>query len=194
MLNKFSHTLWLVAMLLVCVATNCFAQTDFSGFEIKQGKGEFSQAKHFTFLKRAIKSQGEFVIFQQQVYWHTLLPVKSELLVLADGIYRRNDAEQDYQVLTQDKQINQLLAKLLSGQIQNSDWQVTAIEQTGCYQLVPTLVQVSQMFKQVKLCRNGDSQREIVITDQQNNNTHITMKIITKELSQGDMDAVKLTQ
>ncbi|MCQ8878449.1 outer membrane lipoprotein carrier protein LolA [Pseudoalteromonas shioyasakiensis] len=193
MLNKFNHTLWLVAMLLVCVATNCFAQTDFSEFEIKQGKGEFSQAKQFTFLKRAIKSQGEFVIFQQQVYWHTLSPVKSELLVLADGIYRRNDAEQDYQVLTQDKQINQLLAKLLSGQIQSSDWQITALEQTRCYQLVPTLTEVAQMFKQVKLCRNGDSQREIVITDQQNNNTNITMKIITKELTQGDMDAVKLT-
>ncbi|MFY8328021.1 outer membrane lipoprotein carrier protein LolA [Pseudoalteromonas sp. ZZD1] len=193
MLNKFSAKFCFLAILLVFGAAECLAQSDFSQFEIKQGKGEFTQAKHFTFLKRAIKSKGEFVIFEQQVYWHTRLPVKSELLVLADGIYRRNDAQQDYQVLTQDKQLNQLLAKLLSGQIQSSDWQITVLEQNSCYQLVPTLTQVAQMFKQVKLCRDGDSQREIVITDQQNNNTHIAMKITSKELSQGDMDAVKLT-
>ena len=193
MLNKFSKTIWFLIILLVCGTTECLAQNDFSQFEIKQGKGEFSQAKHFSFLKRAIKSQGEFVIFNQQVYWHTFWPVKSELLVLADGIYRRNEAEKDYQVLTQDKQINQLLAKLLSGQIQSSDWQITTVEQKRCYQLVPTLTEVGQMFKQVKLCRDSDSQREIVITDQQNNKTHITMNITSKELGQGDMDAVKLT-
>ena len=114
MLSNICCTIWLVAVLFVCLATNCFAQSDFSEFEVKQGKGEFSQAKHFTFLKRAIKSQGEFVIFERQVYWHTLLPVKSELLLLTSGIYRRTDTDQDYQVLTQDKQINQLLANLLS--------------------------------------------------------------------------------
>ncbi|KPZ63048.1 hypothetical protein [Pseudoalteromonas sp. P1-7a] len=193
MLSKICCTIWLVAVLFVCLATNCFAQSDFSEFEVKQGKGEFSQAKHFTFLKRAIKSQGEFVIFERQVYWHTILPVKSELLLLTSGIYRRTDTDQDYQVLTQDKQINQLLANLLSGQIKNSDWQITTEDRTGCYQLVPTLIEVAKMFKQVKLCREGDSQREIVITDQQNNHTNIIMKITTKELSQGDMEAIKLT-
>ncbi|MGO2011023.1 MAG: hypothetical protein ACTJH9_12030 [Pseudoalteromonas sp.] len=164
---------------------------DFSQFQINQGKGEFSQAKHFKFLKREIKSQGHFVIYKQQVYWHTRLPVSSELLLLPSAIYRRSDPEKSYQVLTKDKQINQLLAKLLSGQIDESDWDVTTLN-AHCYKLIPLLSDVALLFASVELCAEDEVSRSIVITDQQNNETHITMQVISKELSQSDMDAVKL--
>lgn len=193
MLNNFTARLFLFIGFLAVFSFTSLAENDFSQFEIKQGKGEFSQAKHFTFLKRAIESQGAFVIYDQQVYWQTTTPVKSELLILADGIYRRNEGEKNYQVITQDEQINQLLAKLLSGQIQDSDWQISPSTQSTCYELVPILSEVVLMFKHVQLCRGGDNQREIVITDQQNNKTHITMQINTEELGQRDKDAVKLT-
>lgn len=193
MLNNISAKFLLVSVFLALFTTTCLADNKFSQFEIKQGKGEFTQQKRFTFLKRAIKSQGEFVIFEQQVYWHTRMPVQSELLILAQGIYRRSEDEKKYQIITQDEQINQLLASLLSGQIQSTDWQISPSKQSDCYELIPVLSEVALMFKQVKLCRDNDTQRDIVITDQQNNTTQITMQITSKELSQRDKDSVKLT-
>ncbi|KPH95940.1 hypothetical protein AMS58_04500 [Pseudoalteromonas porphyrae] len=187
MLGKLTQCLLLCALLL----SGHTLANDFSNFEVKQGKGQFSQAKHFTFLKRAIKSQGEFVIYEQHVYWHTINPVSSEMLLLPSGIYRRLNTEKAYQTVTKDKQLNRLLAKLLSGEIDEHDWKITAIEQ--CYKLIPKLDDVALLFAVVELCSADENHRRIVITDQQKNETHISMQITSKELTEGDMNAVKLT-
>lgn len=186
MLNK------LALVLLFFLSTHA-AANDFSRFKVAQGKGQFSQAKHFTFLKRAIKSQGEFVIYDQHVYWHTLSPVSSEMLLLPSGIYRRLEATKAYETLTKDKQINSLLAKLLSGQINESDWNITASDNERCYNLIPKLKDVAALFTNVNLCALDESQRSIVLTDQQNNKTEIMMVFTSKELTKNDMDVVKLT-
>lgn len=189
MLNRLVYLLFVASTFL----SAGLSANDFNRFEIKHGKGEFSQAKHFTFLKRAIKSQGNFVIYKQQVYWHTTSPVSSELLLLPSAIYHRSESEKNYQVLTQDKQINQLLAKLLSGQIDESDWNITTLSDE-CYKLLPSLSDVALLFASVQLCTEGELNRRIVITDQQKNETHITMQVTSKELSQSDMDAVELSR
>ncbi len=185
MLGKLTQCLLLCALLL----SGHILANDFSNFEVKQGKGQFSQAKHFTFLKRAIKSQGEFVIYEQHVYWHTIDPVRSEMLLLPSGIYRRLNTEKAYQTVTKDKQLNRLLAKLLSGEIDEHDWKITAIEQ--CYKLIPKLDDVALLFAVVELCSADENHRRIVITDQQKNETHVSMQITSKELTEGDMNAVK---
>ncbi|MBE0457537.1 outer membrane lipoprotein carrier protein LolA [Pseudoalteromonas sp. KG3] len=185
------HKMMIVLLVLTLLLSSQASAHDFSRFKVVQAKGQFSQAKQFTFLKRAIKSQGEFVIYGQHVYWHTLTPVSSEMLLLPTGIYSRLQSQQQYQIVTQEKQFNQLLAKLLSGNIDNSDWQISLLD-PQCYQLIPVLPEIANLFTKVKLCASDDSQRNIVITDQQNNQTEITMQITSKELNQGDMDAVKL--
>lgn len=186
------HKILTILFTVIALSSQQANAYDFSQFKVTQVKGLFSQAKQFTFLKRAIHSQGEFVIYEQHVYWHTLTPVSSEMLLLPNGIYRRLPNEAQYQVLTKDKQLNQLLAKLLSGDINDNDWKIAMLN-TDCYQLVPKLNEIVNLFSEVQLCTNGESQRTIVIIDQQNNKTEITMQITSKELSQGDMDAVKLS-
>lgn len=186
MLNK-------LALVLLFFLSTQAAANDFTRFKVAQGKGQFSQAKHFTFLKRAIKSQGNFVIYDQHVYWHTLSPVSSEMLLLPNGIYRRLESTKAYEILTQDKQINSLLAKLLSGDINESDWSIAASNDEHCYNLIPKLEDVAALFTNVNLCALDESQRSIVLTDQQNNKTEITMIFTSKELTQNDMDDVKLT-
>lgn len=189
MLNKLTQSMLACVVLFSAQA----GANDFSQFKVIQGKGQFSQAKQFTFLKRAIKSRGEFVIYDQHVYWRTLTPVSSEMLLLPSGIYRRLQSNHQYQILTKDKQLNSLLAKLLSGDIDATDWKITTLAGANCYQLIPKLTEVANLFTEVELCAQDKEQRSIVITDQQNNKTQITMQITSNELTKGDMDAVKLT-
>ncbi|MEI8626260.1 hypothetical protein P4S67_20410 [Pseudoalteromonas sp. B137] len=115
------------------------------------------------------------------------------MLLLPSGIYRRLDTSKAYETLTQDKQINNLLAKLLSGQINESDWNIIALDNERCYNLIPKLKDVAALFTNVNLCALDESQRSVVLTDQQSNKTEIMMVFTSKELTQNDMDVVKLT-
>ncbi|MBQ4833473.1 outer membrane lipoprotein carrier protein LolA [Pseudoalteromonas sp. MMG010] len=192
MYKLFNFLLVLTALSTVVQAKS--TDVDLNQFTINDSVWQFEQQKKFTFLKRKIKSTGNFILYDAQVYWHTLTPLESEMLLLAQGIYRRDANEARYQLVTKEQRFNQLLAKLLSGRIASQDWQITPQDVATCIELKPIDTQILNLFETVLLCAEGETQRQIMITDQQKNQTTITMTLKSKALTQNEMDKVKLAQ
>ena len=76
----------------VKATTDISTTTLLQALKLSAGTGSFIQNKHFKFLSIPIRSTGAFIVEQQAVLWQTQLPVFSEILIQAEGIYQRLDA------------------------------------------------------------------------------------------------------
>ena len=103
-----------------------------------------------------IPSDGEFIVKHQSVLWQTKSPVYSEILILAQGIYRRLAAQGDYQQLVANAEISAILSTVFTGKVDGEQWQmsdeVSRIEQHYCLSLTPKEQQLKQAFQSVDLC------------------------------------------
>jgi len=160
-------------------------------FGFSQGAGTFTQLKYFKFLSKPIASTGLFVVNQQDVLWQTSSPVFSQVLIKPAAIHRRLALDKSYQILVQDSQINQLLSALLTGNISEQDWQITAGE-NGCFKLLPKQQQMSQIFGHVSLCKNSDVLREVTLIDPQGNKTTIEMTLKKTQLTPQELLSLEL--
>jgi outer membrane lipoprotein-sorting protein len=57
-------------------------------------RGNFKQTKNIAILKQPLLSSGEFAFSRSQgLYWHTMGPVNSELLITKDKLVQRGEAQ-----------------------------------------------------------------------------------------------------
>ncbi len=189
-----------------------------SKLTIKQGKGSFSQKKHFKFLSVPISSSGRFIVHQQSALWQTEKPVFSELLLKPQAIYRRLSADNEFRVLTESSEFSSILTTIFTGQINPQDWYIPNSEQLAksdsCLLLKPKAQQLAQIFKEVSLCalvmeepvrkntedpadeyanKGNKKLRQIDLLDQQGNKTQITMTIFSERLNQAELRMLQVT-
>jgi hypothetical protein len=155
--------------------------------KINQGMGEFTQKKYFTFLAHPVESKGRFIINQSSILWQTESPIFSQLLIGSNAIYQRLDKQEEYQILTENSELSTILTTLLKGEINSSKWQSNPID-NACLKLEPNDQQLKQLFDHVTMCRQNKSQRQVILFDQHQNKTEITMQITTATLEQKDLE------
>jgi len=175
---------------------------------INQGKGQFVQQKHFSFMSVPITSTGYFIVKEQSALWQTEQPVFSALLLKPNAIYRRLSLDENYQLLTDSAEFSGVLATIFTGKVNGDDWQLNSSVDNVCLELTPKSGQLKQLFKQVDLClveveqesealeKNTDKtpqKRQITLTDSKGDKTVIMMTLSNDAFLNEDLDALKLT-
>lgn len=175
---------------------------------INQGKGQFVQQKHFSFMSVPITSTGHFVVKEQSALWQTEQPVFSALLLTPGAIYRRLSLDESYQLLTDSAEFSGVLSTIFTGKVNADDWQLNSSADNTCLELTPKSEQLKQLFKQVDLClveavkeseaigKNTDKaqqQRQITLTDSKGDKTVIMMTLSHDTFNATDLEALKIT-
>ncbi|MGB1197792.1 MAG: LolA family protein [Thalassotalea sp.] len=141
--------------------------------------GQFIQKKHFKILKKPFISQGEFNVNDQQFTWRTLTPIKSAVIFKDNTLYLEN-AKGELSKQNKAQNIGYLMQQLLSGQFKQLSqyFSITATtytdEQKPCLVLLATNNSFAQVFKQIRLCGEGNIST-ISLYDPQANATDITL-------------------
>lgn len=163
---------------------------------INQGKGQFVQQKHFSFMSVPITSTGHFVVKDESALWQTQQPVFSALLLTPDAIYRRLSLDDDYELLTDSAEFSAILSTIFTGKVKTDDWLLNSRENDTCLELTPKAGQLKQLFRQVDLCLVNESnrpaqQRQITLTDNKGDKTVINMMLSQDAFSADDLEALK---
>jgi len=174
---------------------------------INQGKGQFVQQKHFSFMSVPITSTGNFIVKGQSALWQTQQPVFSALLLTSDAIYRRLSLDDSYQLLTDSAEFSGILSTIFTGKVNADDWLLNSSIDSDCLELTPKSGQLKQLFQQVDLClvseakanesavkSSDDSQvqfRQITLTDSNGDKTVITMTLSSDIFLPSDSKALK---
>lgn len=141
--------------------------------------GQFIQKKHFKILKKPFISQGEFNVNDQQFTWRTLTPIKSAVIFKDNTLYLEN-AKGELSKQNKAQNIGYLMQQLLSGQFKQLSqyFSITATTYTDepkpCLVLLATNNSFAQVFKQIRLCGEGNIST-ISLYDPQANATDITL-------------------
>lgn len=168
---------------------------------IEQGKGEFTQQKHFKFLAMPITSTGRFLVNQQSALWQTEKPVFSQLLLTPEAIYRRLSIEHKLQTLTQGNELSAILSTIFTGNIDSAQWdianQVLNNENGHCLTLSPKTDILQQVFEQAQVCLAQGEQkatrRVITLFEPKENKTEITMVLSSLTLSKEELAQLEQT-
>lgn len=155
-------------------------------FSISQGKGTFTQNKHFKFLSEPIISKGLFILQNQTALWQTQSPVFSQLLLTPKAIYTRLERHMSYQLLTENGQFSKILSKLLSGKFDKSDWQEISSSNCNCVNLIPTTTVLEKIFAKVQVCFVDNLTRQFKLVDSNNNVTEILMNLTSLVIDETD--------
>ena len=141
--------------------------------------GQFIQKKYFKILKKPFISQGEFNVNDQQFTWRTLTPIKSAVIFKDNTLYLEN-AKGELSKQNKAQDIGYLMQQLLSGQFKqlSQHFSITATTYTGepkpCLLLLATNNSFAQVFKQIRLCGEGNIST-ISLYDPQANATDIAL-------------------
>ncbi len=163
---------------------------------INQGKGQFVQQKHFSFMSVPITSTGHFVVKDESALWQTQQPVFSALLLTPDAIYRRLSLDDDYELLTDSAEFSAILSTIFTGKVKTEDWLLSSSQNETCLELTPKSGQLKQLFRQVDLCLVAENnspaqQRQITLTDSKGDKTVITMMLSQDAFVADDLEALK---
>ncbi|PKI13865.1 hypothetical protein CXF71_14825 [Colwellia sp. 12G3] len=166
---------------------------------VNQGKGQFTQQKHFSFMSVPITSMGYFIVKGESALWQTQQPVFSALLLTPDAIYRRLSLDENYQLLTDSAEFSAILSTIFTGKVNTDDWQLKSRAKASCLELTPKSGQLKQLFRQVDLCLVNEAtessspqqQRQITLTDSKGDKTVITMTLSQDAFIASDLEALK---
>ncbi|MCU4676653.1 hypothetical protein N7931_13530 [Catenovulum sp. 2E275] len=174
-----------ILVILSLLSANVFsAETDpqiqnqLNAFALNDGHGTFIQQKKFKLLTRAIESNGEYWIDnqQQQIIWQTNQPVFNRLVITADAVKEQNKPDSELKLLTQQPAFTQLLYSVFSGRLTDYPGIVWQSETDHCIQAKMDNTQLAQFVSQIQLCKLSSNNTQIRFFD--NSQTETLIKLI----------------
>ncbi|WP_462159890.1 LolA-like protein [Pseudoalteromonas sp. GB56] len=151
---------------------------------VQADSGQFEQSKLFAGFKQAFVSTGQYTLDDDQLLWHTMTPVESQLKIDATGVYERQ-ANGEYAAQLQTGTYGALLPALLA-QDDTALAQFFSAESVAppeslsesaleCVQLVPTVAELKSLFSHFISCAHEQEVAFIGLYEDNGTATEITL-------------------
>ncbi|MEO2268495.1 hypothetical protein V1358_14395 [Pseudoalteromonas sp. YIC-656] len=146
--------------------------------------GRFEQSKLFAGFKQAFVSTGQYSLEDEQLVWHTITPIESQLKIDATGVYERQaDGEYTAQVQTGPygallpallAQDEQALAQFFNSQLIPSPEPLSE-KSLECVQLEPKTAELQSIFSHFVSCAQARNVVFIGLYEGNGTSTEITL-------------------
>ena len=166
----------LFCMVLLLLPACCAAE-DISllqRFAPVEGRIQFSQRKQLQGLPVALQSSGYIELQQNELLWHTKVPVDSQLKITAAGVSQWQNRQ--YQAVAGSEFVGQLMLAVLQQQ-QAFIAEYFSLSETSveCVQLQPSQAPLNTLFGRIELCGKQQLQ-QISLYELNGNQTDIYLQ------------------